>query len=62
MAAVQINICNCAVEEVRNVVSLTNVIILPGVAENHVTNQQHGNTTNASLLHVDVLVVVSVMA
>lgn len=41
---------------------LTEVLVLPQVADGHVASQQHGDTTEASPLHVDVLVVVSVMA
>lgn len=41
---------------------LTDVVIFPHVAECHVANQQHSNTTETTLLHIDVLVVVSVVA
>lgn len=38
------------------------VVVLPEVTEGHVSNQQHGHASDTSLLHVDVLVVISVMA
>lgn len=41
---------------------LTDVVVFPQVAEGHVACQQHSHTADASLLHIDVLVVVSVMA
>lgn len=43
-------------------VVLTDVVIFPHVAEDHVTSQQHSYTADATFLHIDVLVVVSVMA
>lgn len=42
--------------------ALTDVVVLPHVAEHHVTSQQHGYTADTASLHVDVLVVVSVVA
>lgn len=42
--------------------SLTDVVVFPHVAHRHVAHQQHSNPTNAALLHIDVLVVISVMA
>lgn len=41
---------------------LTDVVVFPHVAHGHVAHQQHRNATNTALLHIDVLVVVSVMA
>lgn len=41
---------------------LTDVVVFPQVAYGHVASQQHSNPTNATLLHIYVLVVVSVMA
>lgn len=43
-------------------VFLTDVVVFPQVAEGYVASQQHSYATEASLLHIDVLVVVSVMA
>lgn len=42
--------------------SLTDVVVFPHVAHRHVAHQQHSNSANAALLHIDVLVVISVMA
>lgn len=41
---------------------LTDVVVFPQVAYCHVANQQHSYTTDASLPHINVLVVVSVVA
>lgn len=41
---------------------LTDVVVFPDVAYGHVANQQHCNSANTTLLYVDVLVVVSVVA
>lgn len=38
------------------------VFVAPNVADGNVASQQHSYATNASLLHIDVLVVVSIMA
>lgn len=38
------------------------MVVLPQVAHGHVADQQNGDSANAALLHIDVLVVVSVMA
>lgn len=42
--------------------NLTYVVVFPQVADGHVSDQQHGHAANAALLHIDVLVVVSVVA
>lgn len=42
--------------------SLTYVVVFPQVADGHVSSQKHGHAANAPLLHIDVLVVVSVVA
>lgn len=41
---------------------LTDVVVFPHVAHRHVAHQQHSNPANAALLHIDVLVVISVVA
>lgn len=41
---------------------LTDVVVFPHVAQSHVANQQHSYTADASLLHINVLVVVCVVA
>lgn len=46
----------------KRVVGLTDVVVLPHVAYGHVANHQHSYTADASLLYVDVLVVVSLVA
>lgn len=40
---------------------LTDVLVFPHVAEDHVASQQHSYTADVSLLHINVLVVVSIM-
>ena len=41
---------------------LTDVIIFPNVAQHDISSQEHGNATNATLLHMDVLIEVSFMS
>lgn len=41
---------------------LTDVVVFPNVAHGHVASQQHSDSANTALLHIDVLVVVSVTA
>lgn len=41
---------------------LTYVVVFPQVADCHVASQQHSYTTDTTLLHINVLVVVSVVA
>lgn len=41
---------------------LTDVVVFPQVADCHVASQQHSYTTDTTLLHINVLVVVSVVA
>lgn len=38
------------------------VIVFPEVAQGNVTSNEHGNSTNTSFLHIDVFVVISVIA
>lgn len=47
---------------VSECIFLTDVVVFPQVADGHVANEQHSYTTDAPLLHIDVLVVVSVVA
>lgn len=41
---------------------LTDVVVFPQITDRHVASQQHSNSTDATFLHINVLVVVSVMA
>lgn len=41
---------------------LTDVVVFPQVTDCHVASQQHSYSTDATFLHINVLVVVSVMA
>lgn len=41
---------------------LTNMIVFPNITEYNVTSKDHGYTTKSSLLHVNVLVVISFIA
>jgi len=57
IAQLSSDVCEAQVYEV-----LTEVVVLPHVADYHVAGDEHRQTTDASLLHVDVLVEVSTMA
>lgn len=41
---------------------LTDVVVFPQVTDRHVASQQHSYSADATFLHINVLVVVSVMA
>lgn len=43
-------------------VVLTDMVILPHVAHDHITSQHHSYTANTTFLHVDIFVVVSGLA
>lgn len=56
-----VNIGMLMYEKCTSCIFLTEVLITPQVADGHISKQKHGDTTNASLLYIDVLVVVPVI-